>query len=762
MKRLNFTKIITYLTEFILLLLVFLLPICFSLFTNDNFELIKTFVFRIFLLILLLLSVIKFLSGEYLGFFIFKYYKKLFPALIFLLIFSLATLFSIDPKLSWFGIYQRQQGFSGFIYYFIFFLLVIINIQDKKSLKKLLYSVCFGSAIVSIYGLAQISGWDFVNWDQPVFIDRRIISTLGQPNILASYLLLVIPISAYLFYCARRLVVKTILLIIFLINLIVLYFTYSNSGWIGLLLGAMLCGAFYIFFKKSNSFSKIKKITILMVLTVIIFISLFVLFVSAKHFKTVSAIKASVFIRLDIWSASLNAITMRPWLGYGPENQREVLSKYYKSDWAIRGFINDYPDRAHNIILDILLTTGVLGLVSYFCLWWHIIILLRRALNSQENTGLALAIFTSLVGYLISLFFGFESVTSVVYFWLFFAILIIINLPERDGSISNHQINTNNKKIIFRVLTFILFFVLIFYLINQEINKILADHYSRELKKVYYGKQYYLAYDYYNNIKDLNSNEIYYDIYFGSVLSEWYKNFNAKILKDSAQNIFNNILKANQENNFINYYLRGSIYTALSENKNEYFSLAEINLQEAIKHSTEMPKNYEALASLYCKNDLFDLGVATWEKSLKYVPDIKNPDMNNDHRAYVSYELYKIYRGLGDCVYKQKKYDLALDNYIKASKYNPNDYFLVRKIADLFYLCKDFDQAISYNKRGMMHNPTDYAWPYSIALLYMEKEDRGQATFYAQEAFKIKTDDKNLNNFIVLLNKDTLIGKGKH
>ena len=61
----------------------------------------------------------------------------------------------------------------------------------------------------------------------------------------------------------------------------------------------------------------------------------------------------------------IKAILNKPLLGYGVENLQETFVSYYDASWAIHGDVNQVPDRAHNIVLDILMSGGILLLLAY-------------------------------------------------------------------------------------------------------------------------------------------------------------------------------------------------------------------------------------------------------------------------------------------------------------------------------------------------------------------------------------------------------------
>ena len=67
---------------------------------------------------------------------------------------------------------------------------------------------------------------------------------------------------------------------------------------------------------------------------------------------------------------SLNAI--RPLIGYGPESMWVAYNPYYKPELGELERRNASPDRSHNETFDSLISTGLLGLLAYFALFFSI------------------------------------------------------------------------------------------------------------------------------------------------------------------------------------------------------------------------------------------------------------------------------------------------------------------------------------------------------------------------------------------------------
>ena len=142
------------------------------------------------------------------------------PILLFFLSQLVASFFSIDPHVSWFGYYSRfNGGMWSIICYIILYYAFVTHFLDeadspqnpksqipnpkqiqnskpnesKNTILPLLYTSLLTALAVSLWGIAESFGVDKNWWVQDV--QHRVFSTLGQPNWLAAYLVALIPVA---------------------------------------------------------------------------------------------------------------------------------------------------------------------------------------------------------------------------------------------------------------------------------------------------------------------------------------------------------------------------------------------------------------------------------------------------------------------------------------------------------------------------------------------------------------------------------------
>ncbi|MBI3955578.1 hypothetical protein HY338_03970, partial [Candidatus Gottesmanbacteria bacterium] len=176
--------------EICFFLLLFLVPLTLTPFNFELFEYNKMMATYGFTVIIFGAWIIKMIIKKKI---IFRRTPLDLPLLLFLLSQVISTYLSIDRHVSIWGYYSRFNGglVSTFSYLTLYYAFVS-NFPMKKIIKLLQVGLISG-LLVSSYGILEHFGIDKNLWVQDV--QNRVFSTLGQPNWLAAYLAVLIPIS---------------------------------------------------------------------------------------------------------------------------------------------------------------------------------------------------------------------------------------------------------------------------------------------------------------------------------------------------------------------------------------------------------------------------------------------------------------------------------------------------------------------------------------------------------------------------------------
>lgn len=242
----------------------------------------------------------------------------------------------------------------------------------------------------------------------------RLLAFLNDPNFFADYCLCIMIIALTIFLWERKF---NFLLFSFL-SLVGLFLSFSRSAWIIAVIGLILVLRYYL---SKKSFTKV-----LFLLTVILLILLLLPFLRNMGLLTETKTRLLTVTeeenpRLYIWKAALNAFFSHPLLGIGIGSFKSVAYQY-SSEMII------YQE-THNVFLDILAGTGLLGFIFWLLSIFYILIAGIRNIKiyKQSSYEYILSIAT-LASFVVMLLHGFTlNISTVRHFWLIAIIILILN-----------------------------------------------------------------------------------------------------------------------------------------------------------------------------------------------------------------------------------------------------------------------------------------------------------------------------------------------
>jgi len=262
------------------------------------------------------------------------------------------------------------HGLTKLIIYICSYFLLAQQLNGNPKRKLILTAVLlFMGTLVAAYGLYQYkTGVEpLATWEDPTVENQsvRIYSTLRNPNLLAGYLVPLVPISMSLllasFFSKRFLFIAPTLIATGVIALATIL-TGSRGGYLGLASGCgtllVFTGA-YIYLEKKN----------LRWLIITGLIALPILFVALIHFlPSVAQRFTSIFagrehssnsFRMNVWLSSLKMFKDNWWLGVGVGNQAFVLAYglYMISGYDALG--------TYCVPLEVAVETGLIGLAIF-------------------------------------------------------------------------------------------------------------------------------------------------------------------------------------------------------------------------------------------------------------------------------------------------------------------------------------------------------------------------------------------------------------
>ncbi len=116
------------------------------------------------------------------------------PVALLVLVYLLATIFSVTPRVSWAGSYQRLQGTYTTLSYVVIFALAAATIRRREQINRIVTTAIITSIPVSLYGLLQHYALDPLPWGGDT--QERIAGHMGNAIFIAAYLIMIWPLTA--------------------------------------------------------------------------------------------------------------------------------------------------------------------------------------------------------------------------------------------------------------------------------------------------------------------------------------------------------------------------------------------------------------------------------------------------------------------------------------------------------------------------------------------------------------------------------------
>ena len=402
------------------------------------------------------------------------------PLLLFLLSQIVSTIFSWDRHVSIFGYYSRFNGglLSTIAYLLLYF--SFVNNFPKEKIKNLLTVILVSGFLVSAYGILERLGIDKNIWVQDV--QNRVFSTLGQPNWLAAYLTVLIPVSLSFALTGQKISKSLPFFVLSLIFFMTLIFTKSRSGMIAIGLTLPVFWIYLLFNFRKRIIPQFIIHNSLFLILLFIFgspfaqINRFTLpeltkpkdrYFEKEEKKPVGdsiidiGITESGTIRKYVWNGAIDVFKNYPYVGTGVETFAFSFYKYRPPEHNLTSEWDFLYNKAHNEFLNFAANSGVLGLGSYLLIILVFIVSsVKGIFNIKMFDPLKLGFLAGWLSIPVTNFFGFSVVVSQLFFYLIPGFSYIYNVAEAKKEMPGADFSGGKKvaalALIFACLTVLL------------------------------------------------------------------------------------------------------------------------------------------------------------------------------------------------------------------------------------------------------------------------------------------------------------------
>ncbi len=332
------------------------------------------------------------------------------------------------------------------------FYLTVYLLQDEKNLKRLIYIGFAVGTVASLYALLQYAGIEPI-W--PMKLDpfgTRSVSTFGNPNFMASFLMLILPLIAVLAVYEKVSLKKLFLGGLFGANFFGLLVTRTRSAWLGLFVALIFVIFYLLVYQRSLILRNKRWLLLLVALLFVVMLypvraggerKVRMVKVAWDKVKSVTDFKQMAYVqRFLIWEAAYSMFKESPLLGHGWGNF-EIIYPFHQGKFLkIEQYspFRTHANNAHNEILEVVSQIGIVGLgiyIWFFILFFKLGIDNYRKLTGEYEKVVALALLGSILGMLVDnlLNVSLHFPMPALLFWVWMGLIVGIcqrwNVSER-------------------------------------------------------------------------------------------------------------------------------------------------------------------------------------------------------------------------------------------------------------------------------------------------------------------------------------------
>jgi putative inorganic carbon (HCO3(-)) transporter len=253
----------------------------------------------------------------------------------------------------------------------LFFAFTAKILRSPRLTNQVITTLLLTALVVSVYGIRQqiFGAEQLATWNDPTSDlagDTRVYSYLGNPNLLASYLLPAIAFSMAAIFVWSGWLPKVLAVMLTLANTACLFFTESRGGWIGMmvLIGIFLLLLFYWFQGLLPIFWQKWLLPIVFGGLAVVILGA-ILVVDPLRIRVMSIFAgrqdSSNNFRMNVWDAVWKMIHAYPFLGIGPGNDafKKIYPLFMQPKYTALS--------AYSVFLETMVETGLIGFTAF--LW---------------------------------------------------------------------------------------------------------------------------------------------------------------------------------------------------------------------------------------------------------------------------------------------------------------------------------------------------------------------------------------------------------
>jgi len=315
---------------------------------------------------------------------------------------------------------QRRNGFLSYFALTIVLIFCMTSVNYHYALRVLKSAIIVGIILCS-YGLMQITGNDFVSWNNPY---NSMIATVGNPNFASSLLALISLIALFsLFNNEFSKVYKTVAACVIFVSLYLIVVSQSRQGLLVMSFAILFYFTVFVFINFRN-------FRIPVIITSLVVTALAIL--GMLQIGPLSSVlyKSSVTVRGYYWRAAWEMFLDKPLTGIGLDRYGAYFKQFRESGYPLNYGFDITSSNAHNLYLQLFSTAGLFVGLTYLVLL--VLIFFVGIQNIQRTSGNSqrfnLMFLATWIGFQAQSLISIDNIGISIWGWLIGGCILGVNL----------------------------------------------------------------------------------------------------------------------------------------------------------------------------------------------------------------------------------------------------------------------------------------------------------------------------------------------
>jgi len=344
---------------------------------------------------------------------------------------GIATLLSVDPVKSFWGNFERMDGYITALHLGLYFIVAGAMLTANNLWQKFFQVSVAVSFLQGMLAVAQV--FHIFGLSPSSQSGVRADGTFGNATYLSVYMLfnffITLLLIAGVFKDKKALKNSTVLLSFYGVALVLqgfaLFLTETRGTILGLVGGIIVVALYVAIFGRGKEMQLLRRTSWGVLGVIVVLVGAFFALKDTQFIRTTPALSRLASISLEdkttmsrfiIWEMALKGAAEKPVFGWGQENFNFVFNKYYNPAMYSQ---EQWFDRAHNEFLDWLIAGGA----PAFLLYLSFFILAAWAIVRSKDLSVAqqAALLGVLAAYAFNNLFVFDNLVSLFYFYTLLA-----------------------------------------------------------------------------------------------------------------------------------------------------------------------------------------------------------------------------------------------------------------------------------------------------------------------------------------------------